>query len=718
MRKLLALLLLLCLLPLTSTLAQGQPKELFTPFPQGEYLLGMVKLGDVLYLRTSTGLFSHKEEEEPQLLYALDAPFLEDTPNFGPLLSDGKDLYGYHPMQARLYPLVLGETIQFGKPISLDVQEFSFTDGPLPYQLPPDQVLLHAGRLYVLYTATIEGHPGGTLFSFDRIGGDKQVFEMDTLRRITPYKDGSLLCLLEAEAGIVSPGVLSVFEADTGIFSELGRLGEDYRFMSDGLLYDQARDLVYYQAEDKLIQRDSTGMETLVANLGGRNYNASAGMVVLHPGLVAFAHNRGVSIRQVNPPQLSTSTITIKGTYPDDRQERAMARMPDTSLDFLPLGSLQTDITKALILGDDSFDVYFFQLSQVDAANLMKKGYASPLEANTLLDNYITGLYPVLNKVCSLGGKPHLVPIAVAAQPLYVNLALFKGLGLPVPSSLEELLEFITSYQPQADEQLFEQSPSRTNLLEMAIRLWWARANKTGAVLSFSDPDFIRILELIKPWQGETTASWDNPGLPTLFPYGNELNLTYWSNDRAWYGEREPVFLSFLKDEEPMPLLEVTMAAVNPHAQQADLAISYIENYVFTARKVEVLLLSPGDGQPIQDPVFPQRQSQAQQVLLALDAQAVAATGAMKSELQQQADAYRASLVDGMEKNRWQVSADIIKEVQQIMQQAVVVDVTYKRVMAAGAVQILNRAMLGQVDFASATAELDARLALMTAENE
>ena len=693
------------------------PRELLAPLPARERLMGMTPFQEGLLVRTSQGFYHYLEDQEPQLLAEFAGSFFDGSPNVAFLSIEGGQLYGYHPYQGAVYPFSLEGGFQPGTAIPLDLTGLIHSDGVMSIPQQPSQFLAFAGRFYLLFHQDQDGGMEGSLLSFDLEGGDRRQIDIPLVRQIAPFEAGQLLLMSEKESGIVGPGLLRSYQPAQGNWTRVGETGQPIQTFSAGLLYDPGLKTVYYQSGNQLYARDEAGQESLVAHLGSEHGKGGAGMALIRSGLAAFGHELGISIRQTEPAQLSSTRLVIRGGYPDNQHSLASSLMPEVQLSFTDFGHRQPKLQEAMVLGEDSFDLFRLSLSDLDTAALMDKGFARAFESPGI-QSHMDRLYPALKAAGSREGKPVLVPVSVRFSPLYVNEALFAEQGIPVPRSLEALLDLMAEYPEDGDRPLFEYPPSREELLRLLCESWVARSIRLEQPLSFAEPGFVGLLERLGRIQLPDRSFLDDSRVQALFPFGNELNLEYWSNYRAFGRQMEPLFLSVFEGEAPLPMAEVQLLGQNPHSQQEAAANTYVDIYVRGLSEAEGLLLYAEGPEAIEQTNLEMMKERASLYLEALRKAATEAEGAEKSNLELQLKQYEDSLEENLEKNRYLVSREIVAETRALMQTAILKDARFAQVMEAGAQSILGRALSGQVSHEQAARELDQRLALIQMETE
>lgn len=706
--------LMLCLLSQPAKALTG-PKELLAPLTARERLMGMAPFKEGLLVRTSQGFYHYLEDQEPQLLAEFAGSFFDGSPNVAFLSIEGGQLYGYHPYQGVVYPFSLEGGFQPGAAISLDLTGLIHSDGVTSIPQQPSQFLAFAGRFYLLFHQDQDGGMEGSLLSFDLKGGDRRQIDIPLVRQIVPFEEDQLLLMSEKESGILGPGVLRSYQPQEGRVSTLGQTQQPLNAFGAGLVYDPGLKTVYYQSGSQLFARDEAGEESLVAHLGSEH--GKGGVALIRSGLVAFGHELGISIRQTEPAQLSSTRLMIRGGYPDNQHSLASSLMPEVQISFTDYQHRASGLQEAMVLGEDSFDLFRLSLSEMNTDALMHKGYARAFESPGI-KSHMDRLYPALKAAGSREGKPYLVPVSVRFSPLYVNEALFVEQGIPVPRSLEALLDLMAEYPEDGDRPLFEYAPSREELLQLLWESWVARSIRLEQSLSFAEPGFVGLLERLGRVQLPDRSFLDDSSVQALFPFGNELNLEYWSNYRAFGRQMEPLFLPVFEEEAPLPMAEVQLLGQNPHSQQEAAANTYVDYYVRGLSETEGLLLYAEGPKAIEQTNLEMMKERASIYLEALRKAATEAEGAEKSNLELQLKQYEDSLEENLEKNRYLVSREIVAETRALLQTAILKDVRFAQVMEAGAQSILGRALSGQVSHEQAARELDQRLALIQMETE
>lgn len=200
------ILILLCLVLVLPAQAISRPVEAFSMLKEGEQILGMCAYEGGLLVNTTEGLYRYVPGLEPQTVHSMQRVLMSADPlAFGPLMTDGARVYGYHPMLAAVVPLSLLPAFEVGDIIPLDLKDMTHGDEVLQVYDIPSQALLHEGRFYLLFDTDEKGDMAGRLLSFDLTGKDRREHDVPRVRRLAPYTDGRLL-LMQEEDGIKATG--------------------------------------------------------------------------------------------------------------------------------------------------------------------------------------------------------------------------------------------------------------------------------------------------------------------------------------------------------------------------------------------------------------------------------------------------------------------------------------------------------------------------------
>ena len=207
-RAIMALIMAVCLLPMTGLASEGKPAgNLFgsTLMDNMQNIDSVALAGDTLYIRTTKGLYAYKPGDERALLL-MDMPdvygydrFITGKEGEQPLLlttiiGDGEALYGLDPRQQKLYPLaVSGGKVWLDEAVKLDMSAFISGEEPNLYMQDPVWMLIADGRLY-MKKDNWEGEPAD-LYSFDMATGEMRLHQVSHLQSMASYRDGNMIAL-------------------------------------------------------------------------------------------------------------------------------------------------------------------------------------------------------------------------------------------------------------------------------------------------------------------------------------------------------------------------------------------------------------------------------------------------------------------------------------------------------------------------------------------
>jgi hypothetical protein len=162
-------------------------------------------------------------------------------------------------------------------------------------------------------------------------------------------------------------------------------------------------------------------------------------------------------------------------------------------------------MAQAMISGDSAFDVYRFNLSYQDFANLLDKGYCADLSSSQMLAEQINKMYPFLRDSVTRDGKFYALPVELYSYGLSYSPMYWKEAGLEdrMPKSFLELIEFMNWWakegkEAHTDYMLMEGvSDYRSTMLDMALNLYMQYCQAQGEDLAFDTPLFRKLMAAV-----------------------------------------------------------------------------------------------------------------------------------------------------------------------------------------------------------------------------
>ncbi len=113
-------------------------------------------------------------------------------------------------------------------------------------------------------------------------------------------------------------------------------------------------------------------------------------------------------------------------------------------------------LNQALVLGGDNFDVMLLDAYAINLPNLYQKGYFADLSDVEGIRQYVDTAYPVFRDASMIGNQIAALPLVVNDNIMMVNKPLWEELGLPIPTTYGELLDTIAQC---LDEGLLNEYP-------------------------------------------------------------------------------------------------------------------------------------------------------------------------------------------------------------------------------------------------------------------
>lgn len=724
----------------------------------------MVLHRDELLILAMDGVYAYRlGEAAPRHIVPIDmvyrmVPEGEDNTIFDVLLGEGDQLYGFQSQSGKLFPLTIEkDKLTFGMPVTIDLSAHTEeVDSEYSFINMPEQLLIHEGQLYLLFRTYGPSGPEVSLTAVDVHTGAVTEHKAPHVQRFCGYKDGLLLALLMDEAGAwtsrsdkpPTPTIAS-FDPKTDTFTEIGPSGIEYSGSNTGIAYDPVQDAIYLLDQGVVLRRDAAGKTEPCAYLGtSQLWGFSAGqMTMLGPEQIAVGSMEGVYIRGTDPAMLPKERITIYGSYESHvhkQAAKALGGMPINYLNTKWFASAQ-QIGQALVSGEDSIDLLFLPVSMIDLQAIMKKGYAADLSGSQVLQDFVSGLYPMMQEAASFEGRLLMVPVEVQASVNVLGYypSVFKEVGIEPPETFGQLVDLIARWPEEYAEQhpdviVMVMDEYRQYLLSWALSLYADYCGYTGQEFTFSAPllmDMLKAALAVDTQDLDVNVDFSSPEAQNVWEemYNKKqllevysmLDLENLTGALASTPEGMRQYLStpmVLSIEEGGPKvigLTLTMMMVNPKSKQLDTAIRYAEEYVKALDQKTKTTLNPSLNEPIERPDFARTLKQMEDSLSNFEKAAAGAEGAEKTEMEANLAEYRKSAEIEKERMRWQVTAEAIQMYRQFLDTSYVSNYDLMMIMSQEGMQkLLMRLIEKQISPEQFASEADSMLRLVRLENQ
>lgn len=489
-----------------------------------------------------------------------------------------------------------------------------------------DQVCSMDGKIYALFSSVTSGE--STLAGIDVETGDVETEPFDAGGQVTciaPYKDGKLLVDVTEETGSGTNALLYAYDVDYGDFESLGALPISGSDVPMGLCYDAARDRLYYvlggsiwrtSVTDKGIGRQESFGDMPLDIL------ASAAPVLLGDMYVISSFD-GVIGRDVNATSMPTQrlTLAVANGVIENVTRRAYFEFTGTHPEFAVtigngIGDAQS-LVRSMMSRSADVDIYVMNSSDAAYRPLLSHGFMAELDGSESLSQFAAQIYPQFVEAAKRNGRLCAIPLGVDIPTLILNVEVFtKELGYTeedVPTTWPQLLALFAELSDGRLEDvpgvfLFNYGATRDSAQQ---KLFENMLNDYMLWLDADDGHLARGNDvLLALLTGFEQIDWDGFGLPdeqdgnawlssgvALF---DTSSLTAIGDLSA--GQRiRALTLSVAEGEEPLKGANVALAFVNPYSRHRQEAIEYLEAMVGMLSNTGLTDMVPSMNDPVEE---------------------------------------------------------------------------------------------------------------------
>ena len=680
------------------------------------------------------------------------------------LFSDGDQLYGIESWEkAVICPLAVeGDTVIISDGAAIDTEALMSAEG---YVESPMQTLGFMGRLYLIKRTWGANMELG-LLSYDiEKGGEPQVHEAEFIWRLAPYQDGRLLALVmdpdeswDEKAKENKNYMLCAYDPQADSLEEIGDSGLAFSFESSGLAYNDASETIYLQGKSEVYLRDSAGVSRIGAYLTPSQYggNSGDGLFLMGDGRIVLVRGKDIAVRDADSGKLPETRLTIYGSYMDEVHQKTISALGGIPVSFMDNKWFESaqQLGQALVSGEDNIDILMISADYIDVNNLMSKGYAVDLSGRQALQDYVAGLYPMMQDIGKYDGKLFMVPVDMSSNGLFSYYTkLVEGVeGFELPRTYDELVSFIQQWNDGWGEEYPDYVPMqeddyKASMVRLAISMQKDLMAFQGKEFSYSDPQLKMMLEKAMALRTDDIAAkvdWESPDAqaqseaiyskaPLLQPYYwmelNNMNsalsgsdegmmIGWGSGDKVFEVGREmPLQLAAREGEEPVAGISLTVMAVNPKSRNIDSAIAYMEEYLKNMDPARKTMLNPGLNDDIPNPNYEQEIKWMDESIAYYEEALKTAEGAEKTELENGYERMKKDMESRREQARYSVRKETIAFYRELMENSYIR--TYDPATNSQEMNsLISRLIQGQMPIDQFAMEADGKLRLMRLEGQ
>lgn len=538
----------------------------------------------------------------------------------------------------------------------------------------------------VLYHNDTSGAQWGqnTLCRVSLADGAAQDIAQDYFSALQPWKDGLYIASLwnQSEAYQQNPPTLPAIvsvNADTG---EATHLADMPSVDCGGLVYDAAEDAVYFcdsstlyrydnsfaspQRVGYLLPSDSGRGDMAAAVCGGRYYIAD------------WQSGAELASCLIDPEALPKTTLRLTRSWAvSDLVRDFAAEHPEIAVEYAASSPYGAEEVRQHMQSEDAADLYAISTGDAHFIPLRDKGYLADLSAAQAVTALVEGMYPHMTREMYREGKLCALPVGISASTLGYYPAALEKVGLTeadLPSSIEGMLEFIERwyYDFHADwedmrlfeftwnlrEQLFQQIFS-THLLSTAgqaspdmtdVRRLLAKLEELTPILEELAPVPEESADGIVAYFGDYSQD------SALFTdYADPLPRAY----SSWDGAPQPMPLALCEGDAPQVWATLSLLTLNPYSDNADAALLLLDYIAQRLPQEYLTAVKPDANDPIELSYYQDNLTSITQSLEHYRDALATAAEAERVHLEEIVDMLEAELTV-MEADRWAFSAEDI----------------------------------------------------------
>lgn len=542
---------------------------------------GCVSSGDALYLMTTSGLSRWKPgDEAPETILSADE--MTEWGIAGNALPywDGETVGLVDTQHQTLWK------VQENGPVLLCSQDG--TEIELP-QHRYKQAVYQDGSLFLLAESTKGIIPDGILFRMNPKTGEGERLPLPAKQvdEICAYEPGKLLVL----ASDVSAQTESLLVLDTRTGSVLETLFSGRIQQIQGIAYGQSG--LYALADGFLSRWNGNGWTALTAF--SPHFLADS-FAVVDGGYVALSFDE----TQYLPFEAEASrlSLTIWGSPSIDNGDSAFQEEYGVTVARRRDPTLTAAQVRQAIQSGDTTDLFHIRLD-TDLVDLFRDGLIAPLTASNVLMDDAQAVTPILREGLQMDGQLYAVPSLL-------TICVWQGEDM-LPATYEELLAGDLSIAQDNAEMNWSLETHVRYLLETFI----AECARDGKTLDFTDEAFCSALNALKSLNlsgkmVETSAPSICSGCVVdlggslssadTVPYGLS-GETLQTDDPQWL-----LPLPVSAASKPSIPVWMTVYVLNPHAQNPEAAVDYLEFTVAHRAPGNEGLLKPEEAVPVLRP--------------------------------------------------------------------------------------------------------------------
>lgn len=530
-------------------------------------------------------------------------------------------------------------------------------------------------------------------YAYDLLSGQEKIFTIPDVVGVCPGDNDQFFFLCKNET-TWSINMLSTSTGDVVPYSlDMSAFPIDDSIC--GLAYDQEEKKIYFACEGTVYSETAEGLPLGIGSVNTNGCMSESSAWILSNGRYALCSMIGLNIVNVGSSEKDQSRLVVLGTGLTKANACFQVTYPNTALTYMCEDISANDLAVRLLTQDDSIDIYKLQVDST-YTSIKEKGLFAPLSSSIVLQQECHVISAdILDVITDEKGVLVAYPASLSINTFGINMAYWNMVfgDRPIPRTIEELLDaWILFEDYYADEYPlldmwygFDEELLCRKLLADYLQSHVESIEKLAI-----DPSLRLVLEKLsqigelREAHQRTLVEWtpeESDGRATIFSLFAEReamyqNPTYYleTQENMVYGvsmfNYSPISLSWA-DEANQPNASLTVYVINPHSNNIQEAINYIES----AAQMEVnpylyYAIHPTLLEPYENPSFQLKidilledMKYIEELLLREDV-----VYADRLDLEAMLE-YEKHIVQEQEQLKWMITAKTIKEDRVLLSQ-------------------------------------------------
>lgn len=632
----------LCLLFLSApALAAGGNATLFAREAETPYVHSICAHGNLLYIVTDRGVYTYRPGDEapayaadysPGLFtFDEDGAFVPDesapaSPDW--LFSQGGKLYGLSTSYARFGEAEFAEALTLKEPVALDWQAYFPESSPAFLN-----VLLDGDVLYLSVQADETGVR--QMLAVDAQTGEATWREEAAHIDAASYQPGRLLLLTRSDYG--EAPLLVTYDLASGQSQTLYAFAE-WSDAPGGLAYDAASDAIYWCMAGSLYALRPGQAPEVVNYVPCDSLDIDAALC-WNGQYVCKSYN-GIYLRGVEAAQKPERVLRIEGFWDNTGFiNRFSAQHPETPV--IATWNPSGDVISAMMTATPDVDIYGLDTGGATYLALRERGYLYDLRESEVIRETIFAMPENFSRPLQKDESLLAVPRELSTfggESWKYSPSVLERMGLTpeqLPQTWPQFFAFLAAWPQAYGDSFPDLAPftdfERANgsvkrsVFESYFACYVGDFARSGQPLRFDTPQFRAALAAIEdldlaqydftPAQCEAVNNADynaeaEPPYNGLFESGNVFLRE--GMDYAWW-VFEPLPLALEAGGRPLFPANMQALVVNPHSQNVDLAVQFLEAHCQNLDGALKLNLMAAFDEPLADPEAARQREAAQQ---------------------------------------------------------------------------------------------------------